>query len=175
MACMTTSNIKPDISQWKATLCNDNSFPKVNRTIYCREFLTSNQMSCYIGKCIRKWFYYQGMSPKWAGRMTNEPLHDKTNKMTVHSVKTQISLGIRPVWSVFTERSIGSRGPNVSSCRQRRLIRLGGCPGWSESLLGTHAILLVLSWGNPRRLICVFVVRIKQVLSLHWSASLLFA
>ena len=25
------------------------------------------------------------------------------------------------------------------------LIRLGGCPGWSESLLGTHAILLVLS------------------------------
>ena len=26
------------------------------------------------------------------------------------------------------------------------LIRLGGCPGWSESSLGTHAILLVLSW-----------------------------
>ena len=27
----------------------------------------------------------------------------------------------------------------------KTLIRLGGCPGWSESLLGTHAILLVLS------------------------------
>ena len=26
------------------------------------------------------------------------------------------------------------------------LISLGGCPGWSESSLGTHAILLVLSW-----------------------------
>ena len=25
--------------------------------------------------------------------------HEKTNKMTVHPVKTQISLGIRPVWS----------------------------------------------------------------------------
>ena len=27
---------------------------------------------------------------------------------------------------------------------QQRLIRWGGCPGWSESLLGTHVILLVL-------------------------------
>ena len=31
---------------------------------------------------------------------------------------------------------------------QRRLIRLGGCPGWSESLLGAHATLLVLSQGG---------------------------
>ena len=29
----------------------------------------------------------------------------------------------------------------------KTLIGLGGCPGWSESSLGTHAILLVLSWG----------------------------
>ena len=28
------------------------------------------------------------------------------------------------------------------------LIRLGGCSGWSESSLGTHAILLVLSGGG---------------------------
>ena len=28
-----------------------------------------------------------------------EPPHGKTNKMTVHPAKTQISLGIRPVWS----------------------------------------------------------------------------
>ena len=27
----------------------------------------------------------------------------------------------------------------------KTLIRLGGCPGWSESTLGAHAILLVLS------------------------------
>ena len=31
--------------------------------------------------------------------MQNEPPHDKTNKMTVRLAKTQISLGIRPVWS----------------------------------------------------------------------------
>ena len=30
----------------------------------------------------------------------------------------------------------------------RRLIRLGGCPGWSESSLGVHVILLGLSWGG---------------------------
>ena len=28
-----------------------------------------------------------------------EPPHDKTNKMTVRPAKTQIRLGIRPVWS----------------------------------------------------------------------------
>ena len=28
------------------------------------------------------------------------------------------------------------------------LIRLGGCPGWSESSQGAHVILLVLSWGG---------------------------
>ena len=33
-----------------------------------------------------------------------EPRHDKTNKMNVHPAKTQISLGIRPVWSVFAVR-----------------------------------------------------------------------
>ena len=30
----------------------------------------------------------------------------------------------------------------------KTLIRLGRCPGWSESSLGTKAILLVLSWGG---------------------------
>ena len=30
----------------------------------------------------------------------------------------------------------------------KTLIRLGGCPGWSESSLGAKVILLVLSWGG---------------------------
>ena len=33
-----------------------------------------------------------------------EPPHDKTNKVHVRPAKTQISLGIRPVWSVFAVR-----------------------------------------------------------------------
>ena len=36
--------------------------------------------------------------------MTIEPPHDKTNKMSMRPSKTQISLGIRPVWSVFAVR-----------------------------------------------------------------------
>ena len=37
-----------------------------------------------------------------------EPPHDKTNKVTVRPAKTQISLGIRPVWSVFALRLMGN-------------------------------------------------------------------
>ena len=41
---------------------------------------------------------------------TNEPPHDKTDEMTVWPAKTQISLGIHPVWSVevkqFTEITV---------------------------------------------------------------------
>ena len=33
----------------------------------------------------------------------------------------------------------------------KTLIRLGGCPGWSESSLGAQVILLVLSWGGSNR------------------------
>ena len=36
--------------------------------------------------------------------LVNEPPHDKTNKVTVHPAKTQISLCICPVWSGFAVR-----------------------------------------------------------------------
>ena len=37
----------------------------------------------------------------WLNRFSEviEPQHDKTNKVSVRPAKTQISLGIRPVWS----------------------------------------------------------------------------
>ena len=47
---------------------------------------------------------------------------------------------------VFAVHSLG-----IFSClhaEAKTLIRLGGCPGWSESSLDAHAILLVLSWGG---------------------------
>ena len=91
---------------------------------------------------------------------TFEPPHDKTNKMTVHPAKTQISLGIRSVWS---ESSLcaqwvakdprflhaDSEDPDQTGRMPKlTLIRLGECPGWSESSLSAYAILLVLSWGG---------------------------
>ena len=38
---------------------------------------------------------------------SHEPQHDNTNKMSVPPAKTQISLGIRPVWSEFVQISLG--------------------------------------------------------------------
>ena len=68
----------------------------------------------------------------------------KPTKWHERHAKTQITLGIRPVLSVFAVCSMDSLGPKLPSCGQQRLIRLGGCPGWSESLKGANAILLVL-------------------------------
>ena len=65
-------------------------------------------------------------SPRTA---SNEPRHDKTNKVTVRPAKTQISLGIHPVWSESS---------------------LFGCPGWSESSLSTWRKLwsLTTHWAH---------------------------
>ena len=52
---------------------------------------------------LDQWFYKTVMSAKdveaMANNVTREPRHYKTNKMSVRPAKTQISLGIRPVWS----------------------------------------------------------------------------
>ena len=68
-----------------------------------------------------------------------EPRHDKTNKMSMRPAKTQISLGTRPVWSVFAVRMKKPWVLSYPLSAQRRLISLGGCPGWSESSLGAQS------------------------------------
>ena len=40
-----------------------------------------------------------------------EPTHDKTNNMTVGPAKSQISLGIRPVWSESSLSAWRNLGP----------------------------------------------------------------
>ena len=53
-ATSAVSCVKPNASQWEATLRDDVGFPTVYRRIYRRKFLTlSNQTSRYIRKCIR--------------------------------------------------------------------------------------------------------------------------
>ena len=47
-------------------------------------------------------------------------------------------------WRLFAVRFMGTCRHKPSSSGQRRLIRLGGRPGWSESLLGAQIILIVL-------------------------------
>ena len=46
--------------------------------------------SYQVEDCHSGWF---------AESLINEPWHDKTNNVAVHPAKTQISLGIRPVWA----------------------------------------------------------------------------
>ena len=48
------------------------------------------------------------------GSDTFKPPHDKTNKMTVRPAKTQISLGIRPVWSESSLSAWRKLGPLAS-------------------------------------------------------------
>ena len=55
-------------------------------------------------------------------KMTYEPPHDKTNKMISAPSEASDQPGHPPsLIRVFDVRSVGSWGPNISSCGQRRL------------------------------------------------------
>ena len=75
---------------------------------------------------------------------TFEPRHDKTIQMSVRPPKTQISLGIRPVWSESSLCALWvANDPSFFLRTAKAVIRLGGCPGWSESSLGVHSFCWV--------------------------------
>ena len=83
------------------------------------------------------------------GRNDLSRLMTKPTKWHVRPAKTQISLGIRPVWSASVLcAQWAARTQAFFMPTAKTLIRLGGCPGWSESLLGAHAILLVWVRGG---------------------------
>ena len=75
---------------------------------------------------------------------SNEPPHDKTNKMTAHSEDSDQPGHLPSLIRVFAMCSTKA----LFMRRAKMLIRLGGCPGWSKSSLGAHVILLVLLWGG---------------------------
>ena len=81
-----------------------------------------------------------------SGRKNLSLLMTKPRKWQVHPAKTQISLGIHPVWSVFAARMKKAWVLSYPYSTLRRLIRLGRCPGWS-----------VLAWAH--RYFVGFVMR----------------
>ena len=97
-------------------------------------------------------------------RMLYEPQHDKTNKVTVHPAKTQISLGIHPVWSessLSPWRKLGSLAAHWAhsegSDQTGRMPRLIGVfTGRTVTLLVLSCrgswwqLKLVYIWHNPR-------------------------
>ena len=80
-----------------------------------------------------------------------ESPHDKTIKMACAPSENSDQPQHLP--SLIRFFAVHMKKPwalSYSLSAQRRLVRLGGCPGWSESSLGAHAILLVLSWDGSQ-------------------------
>ena len=73
----------------------------------------------------------------------------KPTKWSLRPAKAQISLGIRPVWSVFAVRMKKQWVLSYPLSALRRLWSdCADAQGWFESSLGAKAILLDLSWGG---------------------------
>ena len=80
---------------------------------------------------------------------TNELPPDKTNKMACAPSEDSDQPGHPPcLIRVFAVRKKEAWVLGYPLSAQRRLWSDWVCPGWSESLLCAHAILLVLSWGG---------------------------
>ena len=107
-------------------------------------------------------FYYNKVSEKQVG-MT------KPTKWSVRPAKIQISLGIRPVWSesLLCAQWV-AKDPSFPHADREDLIRLGGCPGWSKSLVGAQSFCwfchemahLMMIWVN---FLCFSIKRILWV------------
>ena len=94
---------------------------------------------------------YSSQGPTTMGHscIWNEPPYDKTNKMDVHPVKTEINLGIHPVWS---ESSL-SAWRNIESLatdwvHSEDSDQTGWMPRLIQVFTGRKVILLVLLWGS---------------------------
>ena len=122
---------------------------------WSRLLITTSYTKWQIVQIQISWIYAvcQGrVYPGSAGRGLN--LSHLMTKCHMHPVKTQISLGIHPIWPVFAVCIKKAWVLRYPWSAKQRLIRLNRCPGWSESLLGTHVILLVLSWGGSNFIVC---------------------
>ena len=110
-------------------------------------------MSWLILRTDKETLFLLPSSNQWSIRFTPlplEPWHDKINKLSVHPAKTQVSLGICPVWSESS----------LSAWRKFRSLATHGV--YSEDLDQT---------GRMPRLIWVFAGR---TVTLSWDSSYAF-
>ena len=104
--------------------------------------------------CAGRFLSYLVANPE--NRFSHDGAHisrimTKPTNWYVRPAKTQISLGIRPVWSessLSAGRKLGSLATHWAHSEDsdqpghptaKTLIRLSGCPGWSESSLGAQS------------------------------------
>ena len=101
----------------------------------------------------------------------------KTNKMTCAHSEDSDQPGHPSSLIILRCPHEETLGPQLPIERPAKtLIRLGGCPGWSEYSLGAHAILLVLSWGSSnepchgnRDLSVVWLVILQVLIPSHFT------
>ena len=85
-----------------------------------------------------------------------EPTHIKANRMTVHPAKTQISLGIYPVWSESSLcAQFVAKDPSFLHADSNDSDQTGQMPRLIWVFAGRTVILLVLSWGGSFGIITV--------------------
>ena len=104
---------------------------------------------CIDNQCIWKWFLLIRFVSRTLPHAIFEPRYDKTNIMAVRPAKTQISLGIRPVWSessLSAWRDLGSLAIHWAHSEDSDQTGLMPRLIWVHT--GRTIILLVLSWGG---------------------------
>ena len=122
------------LSDWKKPASQKKIFNSHLYTIKIQNIWTLKHISIIIRKNWKKWFYHR------------ELRHDKTNKMRVRPAKTQISLGIRPVWSessLCAWRNLGSLATHWAHSEDSD--RTGQMPRLIWVFAGHTLTLLVLS------------------------------
>ena len=93
-----------------------------------------------------------------------EPRHDKTNKVTVRPAKTQISMGIRLVWSVSSLCALWvAKDPSFLHADSEDSDQTGRMPRMIWIFAGRTLILLVLSCRGS------FCVNVNVILFFMWS------
>ena len=92
---------------------------------------------------------FSEQSSVWNESGKNEPPRDKTNKVCVRPAKTQISLGIRPVWSESSLSAWRKLGPLATHwAHSEDSDQIGWIPRLIWVFAGRTATLLVLSRGG---------------------------
>ena len=140
-----TTNLAPNIvrkifflSPKKLYITPENSLSKVKNSTVVLNFWSNWKL--FQAKMSGKKKIERCYDKMW---QTKDNLSHRTTKQTkchVCPVETQISLGICPVWSeswMSAWRKHGSLATNWA--HRKRLIRLGGCPGWYEFSLGAQS------------------------------------
>ena len=102
-----------------------------------------------------------------------EPQHDRTNKMTHTPSEDSGPASLIIVFAVCMKKSLALNYPESA---QRRLIRMGGCPGWSESSLGAVVTLLAWSCCGSFTSFCLGSVGglWSSIVALHWELFIVF-